>query len=165
MCPQGCKGERARNMPTLDGHDRHTTGGIACGIVRIQHIQVVACQQGHDTLRRAGYEGLPEVQQRLQHGRVRQGLWRQETVKVRVEQHMGNIRASQQRHVAVSCAEQEMVQQGEKPAETRPDHQTALCPTRQERRRTASPSWTATAHMASKCRTLPRPDSSSNQWR
>src|SRR5262245_49106849 len=45
---------------------------------------------------------------------------------------MGQIRASQQWHITVSRAEHEMVQKGQKPAETRPDHQTATCPTRQE---------------------------------
>ena len=66
MRPQRCKGERASNMPPCDGHDRYATGSIAGGVVGVQHIQIVPCQQWPDTSRVASLKILPEIQECLE---------------------------------------------------------------------------------------------------
>jgi hypothetical protein len=42
---------------------------------------------------------------------------------------MGNIGASEQRYIPIGGPEHEMMQQGEKPTETRPNYHTATRPT------------------------------------
>jgi hypothetical protein len=133
VCPQRGKGERASNMPTCNRHDWYATGSIAGSVVGVQHILIVLGEQRQDTSRVTDLEILPQVEERPEHSGVRQSLGCQKTPIVCVEHDMGNIGASEQRHIPVCGPEHKMMHQGEKPTKARPNDHTATRPTRQQR--------------------------------
>lgn len=63
---------------------------------------------------------------------MRQRLGCQKVTIVRTEHHVGQIRPCQQRYIPVCGTEHEMMHEGEKSAETGPDHQAAPGSTRQQ---------------------------------
>jgi len=131
--PQRCKGERASNMPTCNRHDWYATGSIAGSVVGVQHILIVLGEQRQDTSRVTDLEILPQVEEHLEHSGVRQSLGCQKTPIVCVEHDVGDVGASEQRHIPVCGPEHKMMQQGEKPTETHPNDHTTTRPTRQQR--------------------------------
>jgi hypothetical protein len=76
MRPQRGKGESAGKMPPGNGHDWYTTGSITGSMVIVHHITIVLRQEWQHMACVAQLQSLPQVEQRLQHGGVRQRLGR-----------------------------------------------------------------------------------------
>jgi len=96
-------------MSPRNGHNWYATSRIAGGVVSVEHITIVPRQEWQDTSWVTGFERLPPVEERLEHGGVRQSLGCQKMAIVSVEQHMRKVGPCQQRHISVRGAKHEMM--------------------------------------------------------